>query len=150
MILEELKASLRGRVVIVGVGNAMRGDDRVGLLVLELLEGRTDAHCIDAGEVPENQIGPICALEPDVVLVVDAADVGAEPGSIAVIEEEDFGETSFASHNPSMVPFALFVRTETGARIVAVGIQPRTTTFDAPMSPEVEEAATLIANALAN
>ena len=149
-ILESLQSRLKGKVVIVGVGNPMRGDDGVGPHLISLLQGKTTAGLLDCGEVPENYLGKIAALEPDTVVVVDAADFQAEPGSLAIIEPEDFASTSFSTHNPSLEPFALFLKSETGADIFAVGIQPRSIGFDTEMSAEVRSAAELLAKVLSD
>ncbi len=70
------------RHVIVGVGNAYRRDDGVGLAVAALLEGR----------VPRRVEIIACEQEPsrlldaweqaDTALVIDAVDSGAEPGTL--------------------------------------------------------------------
>jgi hydrogenase maturation protease len=70
------------RHVVIGVGNAFRGDDAVGLAVAERLRGRVPAGV---------EVVP-CELEPSRLieawegaasaLVVDAVDSGAEPGTL--------------------------------------------------------------------
>jgi len=139
-IIEILQNRLVGRVALVGVGNPIRGDDGAGPHVIARLEGRTSALLIDAGEVPENYVGRIAEWRPDVVCVIDAASLGTPPGSLGLIESEEFGESSFSTHNPSMAPFATFLETDTNCLVFAIGIQPKQTSLDATLSPEVEEA----------
>lgn len=148
-VTEAIGGRLKGTTVIVGVGNTLCGDDGVGPLVVGLLRGRTSALLVDAGEVPENYVGHIAALQPDAVVVVDAVDHGGEPGSTTVVEAGGFGTVSFSTHNPSMVPFATFLRTDTSADLFAVGIQPLTMAFGAPMSRVVRRAAERLAEVLA-
>lgn len=147
-ILESLKDRVNGQVVIAGVGNPMRGDDGVGPYLISLLQGRTGAALLDCGDVPENFLGRIVALEPDTIVVVDAADLEAEPGALGVIEREDFASTSFSTHNPSLEPFARYLELETGADIFALGIQPRATEFDSGLSSDVESTAEVLAGML--
>jgi hydrogenase maturation protease len=69
-------------IVVIGVGNAYRGDDAVGLAVAERLRER----------LPEDVTVRDCEQEPtrlldawegaDVALVVDAAASGAPPGTV--------------------------------------------------------------------
>lgn len=139
-IIEILQDRLVGRVAIVGVGNPMRGDDGAGPHIVARLEGRTSALLVDAGEVPENYVGKIAAWKPDVVCVIDAAMIGMTPGSLGLIEAEEFGASSFSTHNPSMAPFATYLHREAGCLVFAIGIQPQQTTLNAQLSDAVEEA----------
>jgi hydrogenase maturation protease len=77
------------RVVIVGVGNAYRGDDGVGLAVARKLRRRV------AGDVAVREIEqePTRLLDvwadADVALVVDAAASGAPPGTVHRFDVSD-------------------------------------------------------------
>ncbi|MBN2303967.1 MAG: hydrogenase 3 maturation endopeptidase HyCI, partial [Anaerolineae bacterium] len=72
------------RVALVGIGHELNGDDAAGLAVvralLPLAEGRDRVSLIDAGPAPENCTGPLRAFAPDLVLLIDAAQMGEEPG----------------------------------------------------------------------
>ena len=50
---------LKGKVVIVGVGNVLRGDDGLGPLFVEGLKSKVAAPCINAGNAFENYLGVI-------------------------------------------------------------------------------------------
>ncbi len=139
--LADLKQRLRGHVVILGVGNTLRGDDGVGPYVVEKLAGRTSATLIDAGEVPENHVVKISDMDPTFVLLVDAAHLGAEPGDLALVEADALAGASFSTHNPSLVPFAAFLQASCAAELIGVGIQPATTEFGAEMTDPVRETA---------
>jgi hydrogenase maturation protease len=68
--------------VVVGVGNAFRGDDAVGLAVAERLRGRVPAGV----EVVPCELEPSRLIEAwegaETALVVDVVDSGAEPGTL--------------------------------------------------------------------
>jgi len=145
-ILEVLEVRLRGRVAIVGVGDPAHGDDGAGPLVVARLQGRTDALLVDAGDAPVEVIDDIKAWSPDVVLVVDASRSGAPPGSVVVVEAEDFGGDDLSRQ--AMGAFAAFLYGQTGADVLAVGIQPRNTEKGAEISPEVEETCYRLADLL--
>jgi hydrogenase maturation protease len=70
------------RIVVVGVGNAFRGDDGVGLEVAERV--RTQAP--DGVEVVTSQLEPTRLLDAwegaDAVLIVDAVSSDADPGTL--------------------------------------------------------------------
>jgi hydrogenase maturation protease len=70
------------RAVVVGVGNAVRGDDAAGLAVAERVRGRAPR----AVEVVQCEQEPTRLLDAwagaDLALVVDASLSGAEPGTV--------------------------------------------------------------------
>jgi len=77
-IFEQLDKLRGSSVIIVCVGNILKGDDAVGPLVCEQLHRlKISAHLIDAGTVPENYIQPIIKKAPQNLLLVDAIDFGA-------------------------------------------------------------------------
>jgi hydrogenase 3 maturation protease len=156
-LLDALRPRLGGRVVVMGIGNPERGDDGAGLRVAELLAGSLEGVDPDgrrvtvllAGDVPESFLGPATAARPDVILLVDAADMRAEPGSAALLEPEDLpGGTAF-THRTPLTLVAAFLSLETGADILLLAIQPRSLEWGDPMTPEVEETVRHLADVLA-
>ena len=145
---EELRRRLKGRVLLIGAGNTLRGDDAAGPALISLLEGTVDATLLDAGEVPENYFSRILEAQADTVVFLDAADFGAAPGDLAVLEAEDIAGCSLSTHQ---MPGDLFLRSITRssrAEIFAIGIQPARIGFGEPMSPEVEESIRELAEVL--
>ncbi len=137
-MIEELQKRLKGkRTLILGIGNTMRGDDGVGPALIERLQGKVSATLIDGGEVPENYLGPIEAAKPEVVLIVDAADLKAQPGDAALIELEQLAQTGISTHNASLGLFASVVKQLTGADILALAVQPKHNSFGTGISEEV-------------
>ena len=81
-LLRELKR--RGNIVVVGVGNLLRGDGGVGVLVAQRLKGRGLGGSVVAEANPENFIAHIASRKPKVLIFVDAVDAGLEPGSVVL------------------------------------------------------------------
>ena len=76
------------RVLVAGVGNVLRGDDGFGPAVTERL-----GHMPEGVEVIETGIGGIALLQElmagcDGLVLIDALDRGAPPGTVFVIEPE--------------------------------------------------------------
>src|SRR5574342_1429847 len=95
----ELKARLEGkRVLILGVGNRLRGDDAAGPLLVEHLQGKVDIPLIDAGDVPENYLGPIEESGADLVLIIDATDMDADAGAIGIFNIDQVQDKSVSTH----------------------------------------------------
>lgn len=158
-LAQELRARLGGSVVVMGIGNPDRGDDGAGLLVAGLLAealpgGKlTDDRTVTvllAGEVPESYLGPAAEARPDAVLLVDAVDMCAEPGSAALLEPEELRGGATFTHRTPLALLSKFLRRETGADVLLLAIQPRSLEWGAPMSPEVQEAARHLGDILAS
>jgi hydrogenase 3 maturation protease len=137
-MIEQLRERLQGKkTVILGIGNPMRGDDGLGPALIERLQGKTNASLIDGGEVPENYLGPIEAAQPEVVLIVDAADLQASAGDAALIKMDQLSQTGISTHNASLGLFAKVVQTLTGAEILVLAVQPMYNSFGTPLSGPV-------------
>jgi hydrogenase 3 maturation protease len=139
MELARLSDHLTGRVVIVGVGNPLKGDDGFGPAMIGRLRGKVAVPLFDCGTVPENFLKPIRQERPDTILVLDAADLSARPGSIAVIESSRWGGGGFSSHSISLKLFADLISQDTGANVILLAVQPKRLGFGERMSPEVRE-----------
>ncbi len=144
-LAEMLSARLSGKIVVVGVGNPLRGDDAAGCLVAQALDGAPGLTVISAEEVPESYLGPITAARPDVVVLVDAVELDAAPGSAALLEMEDLASREISTHRAPLGLVAEFLRRETGTDVFLLAIQPVRLDFGDPVSPEVEESAASLA-----
>jgi hydrogenase 3 maturation protease len=136
-LADRIAGHVRGRTLcVVGVGNPMRGDDGAGPLVIERLGGHDGAVLVDAGTTPENWYGPLLASAPGVVLFVDAADHGAAPGAWVLVPADDLAARIETTHAPTL---QLLARLLAPLRIESwlLGIQPASTAFGAPVSPQV-------------
>ncbi|GAW91106.1 hydrogenase maturation peptidase HycI [Calderihabitans maritimus] len=132
--------------LIITVGNDMMGDDGAGpLLARTLKESPLQGwQVIDGGSAPENYLHVVNELRPDVVVVVDAAEMGLEPGSIRLLSEKDIARQFIVTtHN---LPLSIFIGAlkEITPAVYFIGIQPRTVAFGFPLSAEVERAVEII------
>lgn len=144
-MLETLSNKLNGNVLILGVGNPLRGDDVAGPYLIEQLEGRVNATLFDCGEVPENFLGKIAEVQPNSVLIIDAIDLGMRPGAAALLKEDQlFAGVRLSTHHASLQLFMKCLKAETGAKIVVLGIQPKSTDFGNEISDEVKESLDLL------
>jgi hydrogenase 3 maturation protease len=142
-MLESLSNRLKGKVMILGVGNPVRGDDGAGPYFIEQLRGKVDAALLDCEEVPENFLGKITENQPDTILIIDAIDIGMSPGTVALLEDELEG-MSWSTHRSSLQLFINFVKAETRAEVIVLGIQPKSTEFGSETSEEVKESVSLL------
>jgi hydrogenase 3 maturation protease len=128
---------LRGRVCILGIGNRERGDDGVGSLLAESLQGESTAVVIDAGAVPENHLGKVLRAAPDTILLVDAIDFGGAPGAVARIDRDRLGEVGLSTHAVSLGMAVDYLSRQTDAEVIVIGIQPAQLEPGAPVSAAV-------------
>ena len=80
--------------VLLCVGNSMMGDDGAGPLLAEMCATNPQGNwvVIDGGSAPENDVVAIRELRPERLLIVDATDMGLNPGEIRLIDPDDIAE----------------------------------------------------------
>jgi hydrogenase 3 maturation protease len=142
------------RIAVVGVGSELRGDDVAGLALVRALRTRFPADsaerliAIEAGTAPENVTGALRRFRPDFVLLIDAAQMGAEPGVVRWLAASAAAGFSASTHSLPLHMLAAYLESELGCEVALLGIQPATLSFDAPLSPPVKRAVAEIAQAL--
>ena len=138
-MLEELRQRIRDKkVLILGIGNRLCGDDAVGSILAERMSQKVDIPVIDAGDVPENYLGPIEASSADLVLVLDAADLGASPGDLSLIEMDQLKELGISTHASNLALLFKVIPQGTRPDVLLVAIQPEQTEAGRGMSRSVE------------
>ena len=125
--------------VVFTVGAVLRGDDAAGPMLAKMLEqnpipGWT---CIDGGQTPEDDLAVIRRMQPDVLLLVDAAQMGREPGTIAVVDERDVVSDLLITTYSLPITFLLEDLKKSCKQVVFLGIQPAQLEFMEPLTPEV-------------
>jgi len=138
------------RLVILGIGNPMRGDDQVGVEIATLLRGKVPdkVKIIDCQTVPENFIGEIRRFSPSHVLMIDAAHFEGRPGEARLVKPEMISGISISTHNVPLSVLAEVIEKTVGARVMLLAIQPRRIGFGEEMSVDVQRSARRIARML--
>jgi hydrogenase 3 maturation protease len=127
------------KVLLLGVGNRLRGDDGAGSYLIERLQKIIDIPLIDAGDVPENYLGPIENSGADLILIVDAADFGAKPGEMALIELNQLKDFTFSTHTASLSLLFQVISQTKQLDALLVAIQPESTNSGSGLSDAVLE-----------
>ena len=142
------------RIAILGVGNEMRCDDAAGVLVARALSQRKCAThtdgvlIIEAGHAPENRTGELRRFAPDLVIIVDAADIGGKPGTIQWIPEESIDGMSASTHSLPLSMLARYLVLELDCTVKLLGIQLGSNDVGDGVSPPVLQAVDEIADEL--
>jgi len=121
----ELEPLVAGRsVVLMGVGNDLRGDDACGVMLGERLEACVGCPVFVTFDLPEDYAVKAADLRPELVLILDAADFGGEPGQVRLIRAQDIPPTPGVTHRPSLEMVAAFLEMDAGAQTWVLGVQP--------------------------
>lgn len=140
-MINSLKRILKGKVLILGIGNRFRGDDGAGPLLLKYMKGKVKETLLDVGEEPLNYLEVIQSEAPDTILVFDTAEMGKVPGSIERIDIEKLSKsTTVSTHSIPIYQILKFIEMRTNANIVLFGVQAGTLELGGEVSPQVENA----------
>lgn len=141
------------RTAVVGVGHELRGDDAAGCAVARALAPVAESHShvlvLDAGAAPENQLGPLRRFGPDLVIFVDAAQMGERAGTVRWFSPDETTGVSASTHTLPPAVIAQFLELELGCEVALIGIQPEQNALGTPVSASVQEAVELVVRELA-
>jgi len=138
-----------GITVVLGIGNPLCGDDNLGCETARLLKSCGFAHALVCEEVPENYTAEVKALRPRAIILIDAVDFSGTPGEIISLRREQLRSDRFSTHKPALSLLMHYLEAETGADVTLIGVQPKNRALHAPISPEVKESITCLAQLLA-
>ena len=139
-MIEEIEKVLKGKVLILCIGNELKGDDGAGPALAKKLEGRIKAEVINCEEVPESYTGKIKDIKPDTILIIDAVDMKAEPGSISLMDKTKLDDLKlYTTHNIPLKVLVDYLHSETKADIFLIGIQPESVAFGKGISEKVQK-----------
>jgi len=149
LIFEKLDKISKGKTIILGIGNVMKGDDGAGSLLIYRLKGKTKADLLDCGEVPENYTQTIIEAVPDNIVIVDAADWNGQAGELRQIDEEEINNMSLSTHDSSLQIFINYLKKHLpNTYIIIIGIQAKRKRFLESLSPEVEKTVDVLSHHL--
>lgn len=132
------------RLAILGIGHRLRRDDAAGPAVCDRMRADLGFHpgvlVVDGGPAPENCIGALRAFDPDLVIVVDAARMGAEPGTVRRLDLAEAGRCGVTTHTLPLPTFCRHLGGTLDCEVIFVGIEPGDTSFGESLTPSVEAA----------
>lgn len=143
--LEERLSSCK-RLAVLGAGSMQMADDAAGVLVASNIgekfgEDEYPGLRVYIGyTAPENFTGVIKRFKPDHLIILDAAEMKEEPGSVMVIQPEVISGVSFSTHMLPLKVMADYLKKETGCGMTILGIQSADVSYGGDMTPKVKEA----------
>ena len=138
------------RVLLAGIGNIFRGDDGFGSAVATRLDAADLPEQVEVGDYGIRGVHLAYQLLEgyDLVVLIDAVQRGADPGTLRVIEHDVAAEpdedalTAMDAHDLSPDSVLALVRAFGGTleRVVVVGCEPETTEVGMGLSAAVQGA----------
>jgi len=142
--------------IVLGIGNRLGGDDAAGTCVVDMLNRRrhrakallpTGIMAVDAGTAPESYTSVIRQHRPDLLILVDAADMGLPPGALRTIAPEKISILAFSTHHMPLSMFIAYVKEFCG-KVLLVGVQPEQTETGRGISKAVRKSVKKLAEAI--
>ncbi|AVB77031.1 hydrogenase maturation peptidase HycI [Methanococcus maripaludis] len=147
------------KIAILGIGNYLKSDDGFGVYVVEsLVKNYSKTHenlslekeinsvnnrliLMNCGVVPENFTDVIKRENPDKIIMVDAALMHQEPGTLRVVKSDEISETGFSTHSLPLSIIIKYINAHIDTEILIIGIEPTDLEFGEPLSGLIKEKA---------
>lgn len=130
---------------IIGIGNALRGDDAIGPHIIELLlqdTSETAFQAIDVGADAFSMLEHLIGQEP--LLIIDCAKMGGAPGDIRLFDVNE-ANIAQAAKMVSLHGFGfgdVYQMAKNIGPVVSckiIGVEPKEVAFDTEISAEVKK-----------
>ena len=150
-LLDILRSCSEPKICVLGIGSEFKADDSAGVVIVNDLQRMCDEKkCIDETRVlflncstaPENFTGFIKEFGPTHLILIDAAEMGEQPGTVKFIPSDKVGGVSFATHVLPIAVMINYLKQSITFESVIMGIEPKNLVFGTEMSSEVKEATT--------
>lgn len=140
-MLDILRSRLKGKVIVLGIGNTLRSDDGCGSIIANRIKGRVAFTVFDAGTTPENYLDKIIREKPDTVVIIDAVDFGGSAGEFKILDDKQIQTANlFSTHNASISMAINYLKNSLPVDIIILIIQPKNINFGDRLSPELSSA----------
>lgn len=153
----ELSCLLRGakRIVAVGIGNTLKGDDGAGVQCVKLLGKKLRGGAgnrlkiINAGAVPENYTGRIRSFKPSHIILIDSCYGRKRPGSVFIVDKNAMKDDNVSTHHLPLKYAVRYFEETMGSKVVILGIEPECPGEGEGLSRKVNKAVVELAGMLA-
>ena len=135
-----LEDHLDRQMLVVGVGNPMRGDDKAGLILGEKVAAKLDLEYLRCEEIPENYVGKMLDNPAETILLVDAVDMKQAPGEIGLLAPDELADASISTHNCSVGLLSRVLAGVKDKQMLILGIQPESLGWGQPLTPLISNA----------
>jgi hydrogenase 3 maturation protease len=132
--------------VLMGIGNELKGDDGIGNRIARQFSA-PGWKSISCETVPENFTSVVRRESPELLVIVDATDMGLEPGEMRIIPEEKLNSDVEGTHGIPLRHLVSYLRDSAG-KIIFIGIQPKSMEIGDSLSEETLDAGRVLTEKL--
>jgi hydrogenase maturation protease len=118
------------KILFVGIGNVLRSDDVVGVYISRRIKDHDNIASITVETGIENYIGKINSINPDLLILVDCAEISSSPGDCRLLKAGQIEDNTFNTHNISLQRVTEFFRMP----VYLLAIQPEKVDFGEKLS----------------
>lgn len=142
-----------GKILIMGIGNLLLGDDGIGVHALHKLETcrlPDDVELLDVGTAFIDAVSHVEGVMH--LIILDAVQGGGPPGSVYRIEvnPDEHTRESISLHGISIINILKFARSGMPESITILGVEPAVIDWSMDLSDSVETAKPLLIDAVLN
>jgi len=123
------------KYILMGIGNTLRGDDGIGSIIAQSFKDH-DWLSIDCGVIPENFTSIVKKNRPNLVVLIDAVEMGLKSGEFRIISPDRISGLHLTTHSMPL-SFLISYLKEYTQELIFIGIQPKIIDYSNSVSPEV-------------
>ncbi len=123
------------RYVLLGIGNELKGDDGIGNVIARQFKHRGWLS-LACETVPENFTAVVKREKPEILVMVDAAELGIRPGEFRLVQKDKLNSAGFGTHGMPLMHLVSYLERYAG-KIMFIGIQPGKIQLGEKISPAV-------------
>jgi hydrogenase 3 maturation protease len=113
------------KVLFVGIGNVLKMDDGIGVYISNRIKNTGYIQALTAEVSIENYIGKINSLNPEILVLIDCADIRSPAGTFKILPIRQIQDITFNTHNISLKRLSEFFRMP----VYILAIQPEKIDF---------------------
>lgn len=132
--------------LIMGIGNTLKGDDGVGVKIVDAIKGKMQIETINAGVTPENYLGIVEKNKHDFLLLIDAAHID-DMTSFKLLSPNQIQTISlFFTHDASLNLTMHYLQNQGLSDIVLLAIKTHSQALTEVLSEPVNRTKTMCEN----
>lgn len=114
------------KYLLMCIGNREGGDDSVGTYIADELKKILDNNffVVDCGTVPENYTSIVKSKKPKNLIIIDAIEMGLNPGEIRIVPKEKIGVMHISTHGIPISVLITYLESYID-KIILIGIEPK-------------------------
>ncbi len=137
MKLKKLLSKTDKKILFVGIGNAIKSDDGIGIYICKNIKTKNNIRTLIVESGIEKYVGKINSMDPGILILVDCTDFNKQPGFYDLISVNDIRDHTFNTHTISVKRISEFFKMEK----YLLGIQPENVKFGEQISEKVKQSA---------